>query len=121
MGILERATSSELFIRPSAADSLVEVRRSEVLKLEVSRGTRRNTLKGLVAGALAWGAIVGAVAAFDTLDESGVGEPLFIGGMLAAGAGVGSLVRTERWERLPVGGVAVGPGRGFHARVVVTF
>lgn len=124
VGILEGATADGLVISIKGAASPVQVRRSDVLRLEVSRGTRRNTLKGLLAGAVAWGAIVGLVAAFDTLDESGVGEPLFVGGMLAAGAGIGTLVKTERWERVPAGGVSVGIGpfsRGLQARIVVRF
>jgi len=90
----------------------------------VSRGFRRHTVRGLVGGALAWGAVVGLYAAFDTLDESGVGEPLFIGGMVAAGGIVGSLFKTERWERLPVSSVSarILPCRqGMRAEVVVTF
>jgi hypothetical protein len=124
VGVLEGATPDELVLRTEAAASAVQVRRSDVVRLEVSRGTRRNTLKGLMGGAIAWGAIVGLVAAFDTLDESGVGEPLFVGGLLAAGAGVGSLVKTERWERVPANGVSVGIGpspRGVQARIVVRF
>jgi len=124
VGVVEAESAAELVIRTKAAATPVEVRRSDVLKLEVSRGTRRHTLKGLLAGAVAWGAVVGLVAAFDTLDESGVAEPLFVGGLLAAGAGLGTLVKTERWERVPSGGVSVGIGpapRGLQARVVVRF
>src|SRR5512139_4317305 len=110
VGFLEKSTGDELIIRTSAKAAPLKVRRADVLQLEVSRGTRRHALKGLLGGAVAWGAIVGLVAAFDTLDESGVGEPLFIGGMLAAGAGIGSLVKTERWERVPLGGPSIGIG-----------
>jgi len=124
VGVLEAATPDELVLRTKAAASPVQVRRGDIVRLEVSRGTRRNTLKGLLGGAIAWGAIVGLVAAFDTLDESGVGEPLFVGGLLAAGAGIGTMVKTERWERVPAGGVTVGigPARpGMQARIVVRF
>jgi hypothetical protein len=124
VGILEGESADELVIRTKGAASPVQVRRRDVLRLEVSRGTRRHTLKGLLGGAVAWGAIVGLVAAFDTLDESGLGEPLVIGGMLAAGAGIGTMVKTERWERVAPGGVSVGIGPaagGLQARVVVRF
>jgi len=124
VGVLEGATPDELVIRTKGAASPVPVRRSDVLRLEVSRGTRRHTLEGLLAGAIAWGAIVGALAVTDSLPESGVSEPLFVGGMLALGAGVGTLVKTERWERVPAGTVSVGIGpapRGLQARVVVRF
>lgn len=124
VGILEGATADELVLRTESATSPIQVRRTDVARIEVSRGTRRHTLKGLVAGAVAWGALVGLVAAFDTLDESGVGEPLVVGGFLAAGAGIGTLVKTERWERVPPGGVSIGIGpapRGFQAQVAVRF
>ena len=124
VGVLEGATPDELVIRPEGAAPPVHVRRSDVLQLEVSRGPRRHTLKGLLAGAVAWGAMVGLVAAFDTLDESGVGEPLVIGGMLAVGAGIGSLIKTERWERIPGGRVSVRIGPtpgGLQARIAVRF
>lgn len=124
VGVLEKVTPDELLIRPRAAASPIEVRRSDILGFEVSRGSKRHTLKGLLAGAVAWGAIAGLVAAFDTLDESGVGEPLFVGGLLVAGAGVGSLIKTERWETVPAGGVSAGIGagpRGLRAQVVFRF
>jgi len=124
VGVLEGESADELVIRAKGAPSPVQVRRRDVLSLEVSRGTRRHTLEGLAGGAIAWGAIVGALAATHSLPESGVNEPLFVGGMLAVGAGVGTLVKTERWERVPAGGVSVGIGpapRGLQARVVVRF
>ena len=124
VGVIEGATPGDLVIKTNTATSPIQVRRTDVVRLEVSRGARRHTLKGLLAGAVAWGAIVGLVAAFDTLDESGVGEPLFVGGMLVAGAGIGSVVKTERWERVPAAGVSVGIGsrpRGIQARVVLRF
>jgi hypothetical protein len=123
VGVLEESTGAELIIRTSAA-SPVKIHRTDVARLEVSRGSRRNTLKGLLAGAVAWGAVVGLVAAFDTLDESGVGEPLVIGGMLAAGAGVGAMVKTERWERVSPDRLSIGIGpapRGFQARIAFRF
>jgi hypothetical protein len=124
VGVLEGASTDRLLIRTSASAPPIEVRPADITKLEVSRGRRRNTLKGLLAGALAWGAVVGLVAAFDTLDESGLGEPLVIGGMLAAGAGIGTLVKTERWERVPVGAMSLGIAprpRGLQAQIVVSF
>jgi hypothetical protein len=124
VGVLEAAHPDGLLIGSSASALPIEIRRADITRLEVSRGKRRNTLKGLLAGAVAWGAVVGLVAAFDTLDESGVGEPLFVGGMLAAGAAVGSMVKTERWERVPVGAASAGlapHARGLQARFVWSF
>jgi hypothetical protein len=64
------------------------------------------------------------MAAFDTLDESGLGEPLVIGGYLATGALVGSLVKTERWSEVPlrVAGRVGSRGRpGIRLQVAVRF
>ena len=124
VGVVTDADADALRIREAARGSEVRVSRDAILVLEASRGFRRHTVRGLVGGALAWGAVVGLYAAFDTLDESGVGEPLFIGGMVAAGGLVGSLIKTERWERLPLSTVSarVRPaGRGVRAEVVLTF
>jgi len=53
-----------------------------------------------------------------------VGEPLFIGGVVAAGGLVGSLIKTERWEPVPgaVVSLRVLPRRrGVQAEVVLAF
>jgi hypothetical protein len=123
VGVVTEADADALLIQTSEG-SVTRVSRDNILGLEVSRGFRRHTVRGLVGGALAWVAVVGLYAAFDTLDESGVAEPLFIGGMVAAGGVVGSLFKTERWESLPVSAVSVRVlphRRGAHAEIVVTF
>lgn len=107
----------------TAAAKRVEIRWADVYWLERSRGKRSNTARGLVGGATALGVLVALVAAFSTLDESGVGEPLLIGTFLAGGAFIGSQIKTEKWEPEPppgTGGVAR-RGRGFGARLAVSF
>jgi hypothetical protein len=106
VGVMTGSDAEALAVRTSEQGPVTRVARDSVVRLEVSRGVRRNTKRGLVGGALAWMAVVGLVAAFDTLDESGVGEPLFVGGMVAAGGVVGSLIKTERWERVPMPAVS---------------
>ena len=101
VGVLTGVTPDTLTIRTGPATEPLTIRRADVVDLRVSRGVRRHTLLGLLAGAAAWGAAVGLMATFDTLDESGVGEPVFWGGLLAAGAGIGTLVKHDRWERIP--------------------
>lgn len=124
VGTLLSRTSDELVVRVEAAELPVAFRRGDVALLEVSRGVHRNTLKGLLAGAVVFGVVVGGVAAFDTLDESGVGEPAFLGGLLATGAGIGALVKTETWRPVPKGSVSIAPGprgRGAGLQFTVTF
>lgn len=124
IGVLVNVTPEMLTIAPERGGAPVAIRRTDVMDVRLSRGTKRYTLHGLLAGAAAWGAVVGIVAAVDTLDESGVGEPVFIGGVLAAGAGIGSLIRRERWERIPESRLSVSldpVARGAVARVAWRF
>jgi hypothetical protein len=111
-------------VQPVSSSERKEILWAHVSELQVSRGKRRNFHKGLLAGAAAWALTVGLMAAFDTLDESGLSEPFVIGGYLAAGALAGSLVKTERWGELPLpsAGRVVSPGRpGFRLQVAVRF
>ena len=124
IGALVTGSADELWVRLEGAQAPVALRRTDVAMVEVSRGVKRHTLRGLLAGALVWGVVVGGVAAFDTLDESGVGEPAFVGGLLAAGAGIGALVKTEHWQPVPTGSVSIPPaprGRGPGLQFTVTF
>jgi len=111
-GALVDITPGVLTIRTDPSTAPVNVRRADVVDLKVSRGSRRHTLKGLLGGAAAWGAIVGVLAATNSLPESGVNEPLFIGGLLGVGAGIGSLIKHEHWQRVPVSAVAVSVAPG---------
>jgi hypothetical protein len=111
-------------VQPISSNEKKQIQWADVVGLEASRGKRRNTWKGVLAGAAAWAATVGLVAAFDTLDESGLGEPLVIGGYLATGALVGSLVKTERWREvgLPSAGRVGSRNRpGLRLEVAVRF
>lgn len=111
-------------VQPVSSSERKEIRWADVGGLQVSRGRRGNTLKGVLAGAAAWAATVGLMAAFDTLDESGLGEPLVIGGYLATGALVGSLVKTERWSEVPLpsaGRVGSRSRPGLRLQVAVRF
>lgn len=124
VGVVANSDANSLVIQTSPRGGVTRVPRDDVVSLEVSRGLRRHTVRGLVGGAVAWVAVVGLHAAFGALDESGVGEPLFIGGMVAAGGLVGTLIKAERWERVSASGVSVrlSPRRwGVQAEVVLRF
>jgi hypothetical protein len=111
-------------LQPLSSSEKKEIPWADVSKLQVSRGKHRNTLKGVLFGAAAWALTLGLMAAFDTLDESGLGEPLVIGGYLATGALVGTLVKTERWGEVPVpsAGRAVSrSGPGLRLQVAIRF
>ena len=124
VGVITDANTDTFLIQTSKQGSAFRVSRDDVLGLEVSRGYRRRTWQGIAGGVLVWVAIVGAYAAFDTLDESGVAEPLFIGGLVATGGVVGSLIKTERWERIAASRVSfrLCPRRGgAQAELVLAF
>jgi hypothetical protein len=124
VGVITDANTDSFLIQSNGRGSAVRVVRDDVVGLEVSRGYRRRTAEGILGGVLAWGAIVGLYAAFSTLDESGVGEPLFIAGVIAAGGIVGSQIKTERWEQVPLSRVSfrLSPRRrGVHAELVLAF
>lgn len=124
VGVIADATTDSFLVQASSQGTTFRVSRDDVLGLEVSRGYRRRTWQGVAGGVLTWLAIVGAYAAFDTLDESGVAEPLFIGGLVAAGGVVGSMIKTERWERVSASRVSLRlcpHRRGAQAEIVLAF
>lgn len=124
VGVVVGSDAASLTLQADGDRGQVQVSRAAVRGVEVSMGKYPRTLEGLLGGLLAWGAIVGAYAAFDTLDESGVGEPLFIGGMVLAGGVVGTVSKNERWERLGAERVRVTLRpcrRGAQVQVAVAF
>jgi hypothetical protein len=88
---------------------------ASITSLQVGLGKKRNTLKGLLIGA-ALGALLYAVD--DQREESGglllVGGPLF-------GAGIGALVKTDRWQSVPLSSSTGRAGSSApHAAISVT-
>ena len=98
----------------------IKVPLASITALETSMGRRRNTIKGLVIGAGA-GLLLGLVMPVDPVtcndyystDFCSREEALF-GGTIAfgaIGAGIGALIKTDRWSRVTVnaaGQVGVG-------------
>ena len=111
-------------LRIETEGGMLTLAAADVRKLQVYTGSRRRTNEGLLAGALAWGAIVGLMAAVSTLDESGVGEPLFVAGVVTAGGLVGRRFEKECWREVKDFGLAVAPvarGRGLQAQLALRF
>jgi hypothetical protein len=111
-----------IVLRPALDSTRVAVPFAELRGLEISRGVGNHALDGAVGGAVL-GALVGTVVGTaracsrvqDCRNVSGSELPLeeglwivfssVCGGMLIGGGGgllVGSLVRTERWENVPL-------------------
>ena len=104
----------------------VEDERGRSLRLDMSalqslgavRGKKRNTLEGAFIGFLP-GASFGAFAAGMMCDHGSpcdyAGPALVLGGMTAAfGAGIGALIKTDRWQHAPVSRVrfSLAPAKG---------
>ena len=106
----------------SSGETLVEIPLSTVTKLEKSGGRKRNALNGALTGLLVGGAagVLTGFAAGD--DEPGTfiaftaGEKATLGGVLLGGTGLvvgavaGALMRTEKWDSVPLNWVQVGFG-----------
>jgi hypothetical protein len=118
---------------------VVKVPREQVTRLEIAWGRRGHAGKGFLTGALA-GALMGSLL------MAGSSEPLFCFGVgcgppttreklafvgfttLASGgigAGIGALIRSDRWLEVPLGRVRVSAGptgvRGVGVSASLTF
>lgn len=77
------------------------VPRDGITRLEVSRGRQANVGKGMLVGAIPWVILVGLVVHAGGLAESGIvggGSFAVLGIGVAAGAGIGATIKTERWQ-----------------------
>lgn len=92
--------------------------KADLSALDLYRGKRRNPVAGALIGFLP-GAFLGALAAGSACEAdspcSWGTAALVVGGMGAAvGAGIGALVKTDRWQPMPLDRVRFGiaPQRG---------
>ena len=124
----------------ATAESTRSHRLGTASRIEVSRGSRSRWLAGAGAGFLA-----GTAGTFVLLNRGGSTNPCdrsanqdaigpaacvglaAVGGLAGAGAGalIGRLFRTERWQEVPVEGLSLTlgsrPGLRFHATVALGF
>ena len=113
IGPLRTFDSQMLTLTTEGSANQVSLSRSGITMIEISRGRRSQAGRGLLLGAVLGLAVV-------ALKDVGCNGPdcnndtsaAFIGGAVAGGAlvgaGVGALMRSERWESLPW---AAGPAR----------
>lgn len=94
---------------------LITIPRNQLASLEVQRGEKKHTLAGALIGAAAGAAIGFAIGS--SLDDDfcwpcSVAFTTPVGAVVGGGAGalVGSRIRTDRWEPVPVDRPAAGPG-----------
>lgn len=116
-GTFVAADDAALTLAPEGRDAThKKFARSEIVKLEVARGKRRNVVWGAVGGA-AVGLMVDLVATAADQSDSGpcdFGACVILPAMGAAvGALVGLAIKTDRWDAVPADklGLAVLPTR----------
>ena len=116
VGSLRTFDSEKLTLSTDESGNFVALPRPTITRLEISRGRKGHTVMGLLLGTVLG---LSAVALKDAgcepdCDDTSTG---FIVGAVAGGAlvgaGIGTMVRSERWESLPW---AVGPARRAGAR-----
>jgi hypothetical protein len=117
-GVLVRADSASVAIVPEGAPPLganqLSLATASVGRFELKSGSQRHWLWGLAAGA-ALGLVMGATTDVDPVAceyddnyECSRGEALasYALGAAALGAGVGALIKTDRWTPLALDGLA---------------
>lgn len=135
MGTFVRSPRDSITI--AAADSTLSYGLDAVTRLEVSEGYRSHWLVGAGVGFVAGAGITFLVVnggstsicdRSDNQDAASSGECIglvALGGVAGAGVGaiIGSLIRTERWQDVPVERVRVGlaPRGGVDLGLVVAF
>jgi hypothetical protein len=124
VGTLSALTAQIVTLRMEDTATEFTVPLDSVIKLEVHRGQRRHAGRGALIGSIVGvttGVIVGAVVASApaTCEDLGWSEPcgaqlalaggLFLGASGAlVGTVVGALIRTDRWQEVPLDRLSVG-------------
>jgi hypothetical protein len=106
VGPLRTFDGDALTLSPDGGTGPVSLSRSTITRIEVSRGGRSRAGKGALVGAvLGLAAIAIAESTRGEDYEAPDNYGLIVGGAIAGGAvlgaGVGAMVRSERWEAQP--------------------
>jgi len=113
-------TADSITLTPEGRSLTLDCALADVTSLQVQRGRKRATLRGLGIGALA-GAAIGVAAGFAdgddppdafiamTAGEKAVAAGLALGGLGGVvGALIGTAVKVDRWDKIPLTDVRVG-------------
>ncbi len=111
----------------------VKIPRQAVTELELSAGRHRRALKGMLIGAgigLAAGLAAPSLNCFDCSSSPTTSDKLAVGSLFALvgaayGAGIGALVKSDRWKHVPLERIRVSvarlPGHGLELLVSARF
>ncbi len=128
VGVFEGVRADTLMVRDDDRSVATAVPLATVDRLQVSRGRHSHWMTGAAIGfavGAVTGVIVGVAGHNDTDWLIGSGASAFLGAVLLApiGAGtgpvVGLLVRTERWQTVPLDGIGPGSPAGPDGRLGV--
>ncbi len=134
VGSVRMLGADTLVILPEHANAELWIPRSHLDEVLVYREESNWLLGGIVGGAVGFvaGGILGAVSAgvCDSGDCLEVGEGVVVGAFLGgaalfgAGAGIGALIKSERWERAELSsrtpGVSLGLGKDGAVRLALS-
>jgi hypothetical protein len=113
VGPLRTFDGEALTLIPEGSADHVTVPRETITRIEVSRGSRSRAGRGALIGAVLGLAAIAIAEStrgenYEAPDNYGLIVAGSIAGGAVVGAGVGALMRSEKWEAQPW---AVGPGR----------
>ena len=113
VGPLRTFDSEALALTTEDGGERLSLPRANITRIEVSRGSRSHAGKGFLVGAVLGLAAIAVVEAahgdnYEAPDNYGLIVAGSVAGGALVGAGIGALMRSERWEAQPW---AVGPGR----------
>ncbi len=113
VGMLVEVDASRLRVQADDQASPMTISLADMTRLEVSQGRKSNALKGLGIGALI-GAPIGVALGVAVSSESGDNQCYHNAGCIAIGGaavgvvgalvglGIGALLKSERWEEVPL-------------------
>ena len=122
VGTLVEVTENDLVLTVSESERKA-VPRKDLTRLEWSRGRHGNAVKGMLFGA-AIGAVTISVVNAQDPETGETGEYLMvalIGACMGAlpGAGIGALIKTEKWAELPLSNLRLTLGPVSGGRLII--
>lgn len=130
IGNLTSLGADTLVLATERGGAIIPIATSDLAEIQVSQGKKSNTILGLTVGAgVGVASAVGLAIWACNADDDGCTAGMVAGGSLGVlavtaglGAGIGALIKTERWRdaRLPPPPAGIGLGVGPDGSVLLT-